>query len=200
MHLPSKSLVFLILIIQLAYGHAQADPDGRWQLSINGVDKLEFGSQFLAGGMIVGWESILEFSIKDGRFEQGTATAHLTPDIQALSRPAQIFDCKQVTGTFASRTGSSFSTPHLRYQAFPLTGQVIGEKVELAPFLEYPGNYFAIMYQCQTEDSRGETWIERAPRVARELGRRQNAETSVKDGFYRAKVKEVKVIAPRSKA
>jgi hypothetical protein len=166
---------------------------------INGTDRLEFGSRFLAGGLDLEWQSILEFSVLDGRFELGTAKAQLMPNVEAFSNPPGMFDCSQVSGTFASRSGNSFSIPHLRYQGFPLTGRVIDGKVELTPFLEYPGNYYAIMYRCETADERGEVWADSAIRIARELGRRQNAEVETDNGRYRATIKEVKVIAPGPK-
>ncbi len=192
MRLLLKPLIILIITIQPAY----AGMDGRWQLVIDGVDELEFGTQFLAGGLTMKWQSILEFSVVNGQFEQGTATAGLKPEISAYSRPDGMFQCNQVTGTFASRTGSSFSTPHLRYQAFPLTGKVVEEKIQLNPFLEYPGNYYAVMYQCQTDDERGQFWAERSPRVSRELGKRQDADVQIKAGRYSAHIKEIKTIAP----
>ncbi len=116
-----KLLVFLIITIHQAY----AIEDGRWQLTITGQDQLEYDTQMLAGGLNIGWESILEFSIKQGRFEQGTSTARLLPNMSAFSRPPEMFECAQVSDTFASRSGISFSTPHLRYKVFPLSGKVV---------------------------------------------------------------------------
>jgi hypothetical protein len=187
-----KSLIFLIISIHLAY----AADDGRWQLVIDGVDRLEFGTQNLAGGISIGWQSILEFSIEGGQFEQGTGTARLLPEISAYSRPQGMFQCSQVSGTFASRSGMSFSTPHLRYQAFPLSGQIRGERVELVPFLEYPGNYYAVLYQCSTRSEFGDFWFERSPRISRELSKRQDSDLKLKEGEYRARIKEVKGILP----
>jgi len=192
MRLLNKSLLMLILIIHPAYGTV----DGRWQLTINGVDQLEFGTQQLAGGLKISWRSILEFSIKQGQFEQGTVMARLMPQISAFSRPENIFDCSQVIGTFASRSGASFSTPHLRYQSFPLSGKVVAGKVLLVPYLEYPGNYYAVLYQCSTENELGQFWLERAPRISRELGRRQNSSIDTDAKTFKASIKEVKSIPP----
>ncbi len=55
----------------------------------------------LVGGLNIGWESILEFSIKQGRFEQGTSTARLLPNMSAFSRTPQVFECALVSSTFA---------------------------------------------------------------------------------------------------
>jgi hypothetical protein len=191
----NKLLIFLIIIIHQAY----AIEDGRWQLTISGQDQLEYGTQMLAGGLNIGWESILEFSIKQGRFEQGTSTARLLPNMSAFSRPPEMFECAQVAGTFASRSGVSFSTPHLRYRAFPLNGKVVGDRVELNPYLEYPGNYYAILYQCSTQNELGDFWLERAPRVSRELGKRQDAHSKTEQGAFSVSIKELKSIPPGSK-
>jgi hypothetical protein len=190
-----KLLIFLIIIIHQAY----AIEDGRWQLVIRGHDQLEFGTQRLAGGLHIGWQSILEFSIQQGQFTQGTGTAELLPNMSAFSRPPEMFECNQVAGTFASRSGISFSTPHLRYQAFPLTGKVIANRVELSPYLEYPGNYYAVLYRCTTRNELGEFWLDTAPRVSRELGKRQNSQTKSEDGLYSVSIKELKNIAPGSR-
>jgi hypothetical protein len=191
----NKLLIFLIIIIHQAY----ANEDGRWQLAISGQDQLEYGTQMLAGGLNIGWIIILEFSIKEGLFTQGSATARLLPGMSAFSRPPEMFECAQISGTFASRSGTSFSTPHLRYQAFPLSGKVTGDRVQLNPYLEYPGNYYAILYQCSTKNEMGDFWLERAPRVSRELGKRQNAHAKTEEGVFSVKIKELKSIPPGSK-
>ncbi len=187
-----RSLLLLILIIQPVH----AEFDGRWQLTILGRDRLEFGTEHLAGGLSLEWESVLAFSIENGLFKQGTGTARLLPDIVAVSRPDGMFACEQVSGTFANNNGQSFSTPHLRYKSFPLLGKVEKTMIRLNPHLDYPGNYYAVLYQCQTNNSLGSFWLEASPRIARELSKRQNALVNAKSGDYSAHVKEVKAIAP----
>lgn len=187
-----KVLFLLIITIQ----NAQASGDGRWQLNISGKDQIEFGTEHLAGGLVIRWNTVLEFTIRDGVYLSGTGTAQLNSDIQTFSRPEKIFECQQVIGTFASRSGLSFSTPHLRYQAFPLTGQLLGGVIQLNPYLEYPGNYYAVLYECKTEKEQGSFWIETAPRVSRELSKRQDSTVKFSNGVYSANIKEVKSIAP----
>lgn len=187
-----RALCLLIITIQ----NAQAADDGHWQLTISGVDRIEFGTEKLAGGLIVKWETVLDFTIKDGSFISGTGTAKLKPEIKVFSRPAEFLNCEQVIGTFANRSGLSFSTPHLRYRAFPVTGKLENKVIQLNPYLEYPGNYFAVLYKCSTQSELGEFWIERAPRVSRELSKRQDSNVDHKDGVFSASIKEVKSIAP----
>ncbi len=192
--MPLALRLLILLIVTMQPVHAQVD--GRWKLTIEGSDRLEFGTENLAGGLIIPWLSELEFTIKNGVFNQGTGSARLLPDIRAYSRPEEMFECEKVKGIFASNSGQSFSTPHLRYKAFPMLGKVIDGRVQLLPYLEYPGNYYAVLYRCSTSDTRGSFWLERAPRVARELSRRQNAEEEVSDSLYTVKVKEVKTVPP----
>ena len=187
-----RLLFFLIVIMQSVH----AELNGRWLLTITGSDRLEFGTEHLAGGLLIPWQSELEFTLKDGMFNQGTGSARLLADIDTYSRPQDMFDCQQVKGVFASNSGQSFATPHLRYQAFPMLGKVVAERVQLRPYLEYPGNYYAVLYACSTSDTRGSFWVERSPRIARELGKRQNAQIKASDSSYSAHIKEVKTIPP----
>jgi hypothetical protein len=188
-----RVLLLLILIIQPAHANSI---DGRWQLTIAGRDQLEFGTEKLAGGVRLGWSILLDFTIRDGLFTQGSGTARLLPDITPVSRPEGMFDCQLDSGIFASSSGQSFATPHLRYQAFPMLGRVSETNITLQPHLEYPGNYYAILYRCKTTSVAGEFWLENSPRVARELGKQQNATISAGDQGYSAQIKEVKNIAP----
>jgi hypothetical protein len=187
-----KSLFFLILSIQIVH----ADINGRWKLTISGEDYLEFGTENLAGGLVINWLSNLEFTIRHGLFVQGTGTARLLPGIVGTSRPEDMFDCAQVSGTFANNSGQSFSTPHLRYRSFPMLGKVVDDSIRLNPHLEYPGNYYAVLYECKTRNSLGSFWLEQSPRIARELSKRQNALVDVTEAVYSANIKEVKTIAP----
>lgn len=197
-----KLLSILILVIHNAYaqsiqnGNTSNSINGRWQLTINGQDRIEFGTEQLAGGLNIAWQTWIEFTLENGLFVQGTGKAALKPDINTFSRPDDMFSCEQVTGTFVSSSGISFNTPHLRYQAFPVRGQMQGNSVVLNPYFEYPGNYYAVLYDCETDNTLGSFWLERSPRIARELGKRQNALLKTEDGVYSASVKEVKNIPP----
>lgn len=196
MHTLKKVLFLLILTISSAYGDINNVVDGRWSLTITGEDRLEFGTQFLAGGLIMRWRSQLEFSIQDAQFNIGTGTAQLLTEVDSHSRPEERFKCEVTSGTFVSKNGQTFTTPHLRYQSFPMQGQVIGEDVLLNPFLEFPGNYYAVLYECSTRDELGDVWISSAPRVGQELGKRQSWQVIQQDGEYAVKIKEIKNILP----
>jgi hypothetical protein len=188
-----RALCLLIVTIQSAHA---GDVDGRWQLSIEGEDRLEFGSEMLAGGIRLSWVTVLDFTIENGLFVLGSGVANLHPAIESYSRPEKLFACHDVEGVFASRSGQSFHTPHLRYQSFPVVGRVENGSVQLNPRLDYPGNYYAVLYECTTTSAQGEWWIERSPRIARELGKRQNAQVKREHDTFSANIKEVKTIEP----
>ncbi len=181
-------------------GQTLASPDGRWLLQIEGSDQLEFGLENLAGGIRLRWRSELEFRIEEGRFVRGSGRAELLPEVAPVSRPEGYFDCAPSEGVFASRSGQSFDMPHLRYRSFPMRGQVEatdeGWRVNLNPDLKYPGNYIAVIYRCRTEAEQGAVWLDASPRIARELGKRQNPEIERNDGVFSVKVKEVKTLPP----
>ncbi len=189
-----KILILILLIVSIPSVHAIEN--SRWLLTISGFDKLEFGTEKLAGGLNIEWKTLLEFSVRKGQFKVGTGKAEFIGDITGFSRPAEMFDCQLMNGTFSNRNGMSFSTPHLRYKSFPVTGRVIGNTIQLNPFLEYPGNYYAVLYRCKTANDLGAFWIDRSPRVARELSKRQNTITKLDEGIYQAEIKEVKSIPP----
>jgi hypothetical protein len=196
MHVVKKVLYLLILTISSAYGDINNAIDGRWRLTITGEDRLEFGTQFLAGGLIMRWRSMLDFSIQDAQFNIGTGTAQLLAEVDSHSRPEDRFNCEVTSGTFVSKNGQTFTTPHLRYQSFPMQGRVIEGEILLNPFLEFPGNYYAVLYECSTRDELGDVWTNSAPRVAQELGKRQSSQVVQQGDEYVVKIKEVKNILP----
>jgi len=196
-----KALILLIVaMMPTALSAAPGSPDGRWLLRIEGRDQLEFGLENLAGGIRVRWRSELEFTIESGRFLRGSGRAELLPDIEAVSRPPGFFDCAPSEGVFANRSGQSFEMPHLRYRSFPMRGRLEQRdgawRVILEPDLKYPGNYIAVMYRCSTGNAQAALWLEASPRVARELGKRQNAEVARDSDRFSVSVKEVKTLPP----
>lgn len=54
------------------------------------------------------------------------------------------------------------------------------------------------MYQCSTQNEPGDVWLELAPRVSRELGKRQSAQIKNEDGVFSMHIKELKNIPPGS--
>ena len=191
---------FLLLLLSAV---ASADSiDGEWELRINGKDNLEFGTQFLAGGLTVNWSTTLSFQVTNGQFMMGSGIAKLDSNVESFSRPENLFECNNIYGTYVSGNGHIFKTPHLRYISFPVSGQTqLKQKnspimMKLVHGMEYPGNYYGVLFECKTQDSLGKTWLERSPRVSKEKASRQSIDTKKIDDFYVAKVKQVKAVAP----
>lgn len=196
-------IVFIFALVVFQWGSAKADAiDGEWELRINGKDNLEFGTQFLAGGLTVKWTVSLLFRVKDGQYILGTGIAKLNSNVEPFSRPEKLFECDNIPGTYVSRNGQIFKTPHLRYLSFPVSGQVQLKKpnsptmMKLVHGMEYPGNYYGVLFECKTKNDLGENWLVQSPRVSKEKASRQSIDTHEADGFYVAKIKQVKAVAP----
>jgi len=191
-----KNLICVLLIFLPAFASIAQNIDGQWQLKITGKDQLEYGTQKLAGGLLMSWQTVIDFEIQQGQFLQGSGKTNLLPEILPFSRPDNMFQCKSIAGVYATRSGRSVEMPRLRYQGFPVAGEVVQNKVRLVPYIEYPGNHYAVMYQCETSDGLGEFWQDSAPRIATELSKRQNAISTFNGQVYSVKVKEVKNLPP----
>lgn len=193
----------LIVSLFLFVNSVSADVnDGNWELRISGKDNLEFGSEFLAGGLTVNWTTSIIFKIVDGHFFSGTGIANLDKSAVPYSRPEGIFTCNKISGTYVSKNGQIFETPHLRYVSFPVTGQVqLKQKesphmIKLKHGMDYPGNYYGMLFECNTENDLGKIWLERSPRVSKEKASRQSIEINKIDKMYSAKIKQVKSVSP----
>lgn len=207
MKINHKNLIVISLfcahILFIFSTNIKADSvDGQWEFVINGKDNLEFGTQFLAGGLTVSWTTTLLFTVKNGQFLLGTGKAQLHSNIEAFSRPEHTFTCDKIPGTYVSKNGLIFETPHLRYVSFPVSGQTQLKKkgepimMKLVHGMDYPGNYYGVLFECKTDKALGKNWLEQSPRVSKEKASRQSIDTKKENGFYIAKVKQVKSVAP----
>lgn len=88
-----QAIVLTLILLIVSIPSAQAVENARWILTISGVDKLEFGTEKLAGGLHIEWQTMLEFSIQDGQFKMGTGKVEFVGDITGSSRPEDIFNC-----------------------------------------------------------------------------------------------------------
>ncbi len=67
--------------------------------------------------------------------------------------------------------------------------------MKLVHGMEYPGNYYGVLFECKTQHDFGKNWLIQGQRVSKEKASRQSIETH-RDEFYSAKVKQVKAVAP----
>lgn len=197
-------LLFVIPIFSSASGSENKSLNGDWELKITGQDKLEFGTQFLSSGVIVNWQVNLLFSIENEQFKTGTAFAELDKEIQQFSLPEKTFTCQKEEGSYVSKSGQIFQTPHLRYKRFPITAVVKPlingiQNIFIQHGMDYPGNYYGLLFECKTEHDFGKNWLQQGPRNSKERGSRQSIHTSFDGQSYKVKIKQVKEIAPGSK-
>lgn len=192
------SWLFLCLTFILPNtGHARPTNDGEWHLTISGSNLFFFGTRMLTAGLHQDWTIDIEFHIKNGQFDIASGTGMLVGKPTPYSKPEKMFQCAITEGTYLDRGLNIVSTPHMRYEGFPVAGKVVDEQILLEPGVEYIGNFIAMMYECSTTNTLADVWLERgrlsAQERAKRLGyviRKENKTTSVK-------VKEVQAMEPR---
>ena len=187
----------LCLCLLIAPGAGAAEEDGAWRLKISGSNLFFYGTRMLTAGVRQDWEVDIEFSIKNGGFEVGSGTGRLLGEPKPYSKPEHMFQCTAIDGSYLDRGLNIVSTPRMRYQGFPLAGEVAGGQVVLRPGVEYIGNFIAMIYECSTADPLAEVWLERGRRSAIERAKRLGATPRIEGGRTIVRVKEVQPIAPR---
>lgn len=191
------SLAALLVLVPFS---AQAQiQDGEWLLTVEGNELMVFGTSRLAGGLRVQWQTQWTFVVDQGRFKSGSGSSQLINEPEPFSRPGHMFECTSEEGTFVSASQQIHTTPHVRLAGFPVAGAVEKGQVILESTVDFPGNYVAVVYRCETENSVGDIWLQRGPLVGLERARRQNAETRTENGKYLARIKEVRMIPPQGR-
>ncbi len=190
--------LFLCLLFLLP-SHVIADTskDGEWHLLITGKNLFFYGTRMLTAGVHQKWEIDIEFHIKNGQFDVGTGTGRLIGKPVPYSKPEGMFECKITEGTYLDRGLNIVSTPHMRYEGFPVAGKVENGNIILEPGVEYIGNFIAMMYECSTSDTLADVWLERGRLSAMERAKRLGSVPSVSNGKTSVKVKEVQIMEPR---
>lgn len=175
-----------------------ADVDGHWQLRLSGHNDFFFGEGGFGGGIRMPWEVIIQFTIDNGEFYVGSGNARWLDKVSGLSGPQGWFDCHQVAGSYLDSNLTMHQTPRVRFAAFPVAGELDGERIRLQPGYNAPGNYLALTYECQSEDAIADNWFARAELGKQILGKRQDAETWRNGMNQVARVREVIGLPPES--
>jgi hypothetical protein len=174
-----------------------SDINGEWQLTITGNNLFFYGTSMLTAGVKQDWEAVIEFQVKNNQFDLGTGKARLTGKPVPYSHPAGMFQCQSTEGVYLDRGLHEVSTPHIRYSAFPVAGQIQNGRVLLKPDVKYIGNFIAMMYECTTSDALGDVWHDRGRLSSLERSKRQDAKHSVNNRLYKVDVKELQFVEPR---
>lgn len=172
------------------------DIDGGWRFTLSGHNTYLYGEPDLGGGLRMRWEVVIEFDIRDGVFVAGNGRSHWIGPPQALSNPVGWFRCTQVEGSYLDSNLNLHETPHARFTAFPVVGEVQAQTVTLRPAYGIPGNYLAVTYECASEQAPGDNWFAVAERGKQTMGKRQDAERVGHDGVPRVRVREVVGLPP----
>lgn len=173
--------------------------DGTWLLGIEGHNSYSYGDPGFAGGIRVPWSVEIRFVVADGQYRAGSGSARWSERVESFSQPEGWFDCRLVDSTYLDRSLALHRTPHLRLQAFPVTGEVDGGVVRLQPGYGAPGNYLALAYECSADPVTAPQWFGRAERGRQVFGKRQDAERLGDGERPRVKVREVMGVPPEAR-
>lgn len=189
-----QSALFLLFLSLVPASAANAQE--RWALSIEGHQTFVFGESGFGGGIRVPWEVVVQFDIQDGEFGLGSGSARWLDRATSVSAPAGWFDCRRVDGSYLDSNLQLHATPRVRFAAFPVAGAVRDGRVVLEPGYRPPGNYLAVTYRCETDNSVGDNWFGVAERAKQVHGKRQDVETQHDEARQSARVREVAALPP----
>jgi hypothetical protein len=171
--------------------------NGEWQLTIRGTNLFFYGTRILTAGLYQDWEVIIDIHISNQQFDVASGKARLIGNPVPYSLPDNMFRCESIQGSYLDRGLHEVTTPHIRYEGFPVAGKLVGKRLTLLPDVEYIGNFIAMMYECQTENTLGSVWLERGRLSSKERGKRQDAKVKADGDHYTAKMKELQFVEPR---
>ncbi|MCW8963517.1 MAG: hypothetical protein OQL16_06935 [Gammaproteobacteria bacterium] len=192
-----QGLLVFCLISSLASPASAKTLNGEWQLTIKGSNLFFYGTRMLTAGLKQDWEVTIIFHVRNQQFDIGSGKARLIGKPVPYSHPQGMFDCKSTEGVYLDRGLHEVTTPHIRYEGFPVAGQIAAGQVSLKPDVEYIGNFIAMMYECQTDNTLGDVWLERGRLSSIERAKRQDAKQSSDEKHYSVKVKELQFMEPR---
>lgn len=190
-------LLILFIVLSFASPVSAKSPDGEWQLTVKGSNLFFYGTRMLTAGLKQDWEVIINFHVKNQQFDIGSGKARLIGKPVPYSHPEGMFNCRSIEGIYLDRGLHEVTTPHIRYEGFPVAGQIAAGQVSLKPGVEYIGNFIAMMYECQTNNTLGDVWLDRGRRSSIERNKRQDAKHTSDEKHYKVKVKELQFIEPR---
>jgi Zn-finger nucleic acid-binding protein len=195
-----RSCLFACALLVGLVPPAAAKPvDGEWQLSITGTSLFFYGTRMLTAGLQQDWEVMITFQVSNQQFDVGSGKARLIGKARPYSNPEKMFQCQSIEGVYLDRGLHEVTTPHIRYEGFPVAGQIAAGQVSLQPDVQYIGNFIAMMYECQTDDIMGDVWLERGRLSSIERAKRQDAKQTRDTDHYQVRIKELQFMDPRGK-
>lgn len=193
----AASLLACLLLFGLCAPAAARQIDGEWQLTIRGTSLFFYGTRMLTAGLQQQWEVAITFQVSNQQFDIGSGKARLIGKPEPYSHPEGMFKCQSIEGVYLDRGLHEVTTPHIRYEGFPVAGQIAAGQVSLQPDVEYIGNFIAMIYECHTDKALGDVWLERGRLSSIERAKRQDGRESREDNHYQVNVKELQFMEPR---
>ena len=171
----------------------------KWALDISGEQRFSYGDHRIQGSVTLPWKVEINFSIDETNkeFLVGFGRASFEKKPQYNSIPENWIQCEIQDGTFLTAGLKEVSLPTIRFEKFPIGGEILGEKILLKPGFDAPGNYLAVKYKCKTDKPAAVEWFDFAKMAKEEQGKRQSAWETVKENHREVLISEVKIIPPQ---
>lgn len=195
--LTRLSLLFTLLSFASASANNTKQLNGEWQLTVRGTSLFFYGTRILTAGLHQDWEVVIDIRIRNQQFDVASGKARLIGEPVPYSLPEDMFRCESIQGSYLDRGLHEVTTPHIRYEGFPVAGKLVGKQLTLLPDVVYIGNFIAMMYECQTDNTLGSVWLERGQLSSQERGKRQDAKVNTDGKRYSVKIKELQFMEPR---
>jgi hypothetical protein len=175
---------------------AAAAIDGAWRLNIQGHNTYLYGEPQLGGGLRIPWEVDIRFRVADATFVLGNGQASIAGPAIPVSNPPGWIECRMVKGSYLDSSLTLHEMPRIRFARFPVAGETSDGQVFLRPGYTPPGNYLAVTYECQMQDTAGTRWFDLAERGKQVMGKRQDPEKRVDGDRLHVRVREVMGVPP----
>lgn len=190
-----RCVILCLLLVTIPA--SAADNNGDWQLKINGTSLFFYGSVMLTAGLEQDWEILMDFTIKNGQFDVGSGKSRLVGDPRSVSKPEEMFSCRSIAGSYMNSSLKEVTMPHIRYQGFPVSGQLLGKQLTLSPALHDIGNFISLIFECKTTNSLADVWEDFGDRNIHDRGKRLGVDKFHEGDVFRIVGKEIQFVEPR---
>jgi hypothetical protein len=121
----------------------------QWRVVFEGWNNLFFGDNVLAGGLKVHWVVMVDFKIREGKYEDGKGKAYFRK-LESHSHPPGVYDCVPLKGVYWDKSGNKSPTPYIANENFNVPGVKKGSMVSFT----LPGNLYVVGYHCVMDSDR----------------------------------------------
>ena len=152
----------------------------QWRVVFAGWNTLSFSDKILGGGLKVDWVVMVDFKIREGKYEAGKGRAYFRK-LESHSHPPGVYDCVPLKGVYRGEKGNRYPTPYIANESFNVPGVKKGSWVSL----ELPGNFYVVGYHCVMNSDRAKEAFEGVGAIrAEDRVKMSRKEASIKDVRY----------------